>query len=227
MTTTRLSLALLLCLTGCRGASVANEARREPAASATAAPTARVGTQPGRIDAAGKVTPNEGRALAIVAGGCFWGVEDVFRHVPGVTATAVGYTGGHTEKPTYEEVCGHGTGHAEAVLVEFDPAKVTYDELLDVFFEAHDPTQRNRQGPDVGDQYRSAVFTRTDAEAAAARAAIARAQRAHEKPVVTEVTPLGAFTRAEGYHQQYAERTGRHSCPLPASLKKKLGMEDT
>ena len=158
MTTTRLSLALLLSLVGCRGASVANEARREPAASATAAPTARVGTQPGRIDAAGKVTPNEGRALALGAGGCFWGVEDVFRHVPGVTATAVGYTGGHTENPTYEEVCSGTTGHTEAVQITFDPALFPYKDLVEVYWQQTDPTDAMGQFVDRGASYRPVIF---------------------------------------------------------------------
>ena len=151
---------------------------------------------------------------AVLAGGCFWGVEDAFRHVPGVSATAVGYTGGHTPDPTYARVCEHDTGYAETVLVEFDPAKVSYGRLLDIFYEIHDPTTMNRQGPDYGDQYRSAIFTQSPAQEQAARAATARAQKQQSDKIVTEITPLKAFYRAEDYHQQYSERTGEHGCPI-------------
>src|SRR5262249_37501031 len=137
---------------------------------------------------------------AAFAEGCFWGSEDTFRHVPGVVATAVGYSGGHTDNPTYESVCTHTTGHAETVLVEFDPKKVSYDKLLEVFFATHDPTTKDRQGPDVGDQYRSAVFTFTDAQRAAAVAAASRAEAALKKPVTTDIRPIGRFWIAEDYH---------------------------
>ena len=228
----RVALVALLVLSACRGSSIGADAlgKSEPAttgAKPAPAPLAKssVGTRPGHVGESKELTPAPGNALAVFAGGCFWGTEDVFRHVPGVVATAVGYTGGRTEKPTYEDVCSHTTGHAEAVLVEHDPKKISYAELLDIFLEAHDPTQKNRQGPDVGDQYRSAIFTLDAAQADIAKKAIARAQPAHDKPIVTEVTPLGTFYLAEGYHQQYSERTGRHSCPLPAGLKKRLGMD--
>ncbi|MBX3233211.1 MAG: peptide-methionine (S)-S-oxide reductase MsrA [Labilithrix sp.] len=164
------------------------------------------------------LAPKPGHELAAFAAGCFWGVEDNFRQVPGVTATAVGYTGGHTERPTYEDVCAHTTGHAETVLVEFDPAKVTYDDLLRVFFLNHDPTTKNRQGPDVGTQYRSAIFTLNDAQAAAARAAASAASARLGKEVTTEIAKLGAFWKAEEYHQQYDEKTGTHSCPMPKGV---------
>lgn len=141
-------------------------------------------------------------AKAMFGAGCFWGVEETFRAVPGVTDVAVGYSGGHTDRPTYEQVCSGTTGHAEVVEVDYDPAKVEYETLLDVFFDCHDATQVNRQGPDVGTQYRSAVFFHDDAQAQAARAA-KQARIAHGTPIATEVTASGPFWRAEDYHQQY------------------------
>jgi peptide-methionine (S)-S-oxide reductase len=186
-----------------------------PAASpTTTAPRAKVGTDPGNVGAGTPLSPQPGHALAAFAAGCFWGVEDGFRKVPGVTATAVGYTGGHTDRPNYDAVCAHDTGHAEAVLVEFDPAVVSYDKLLRIFFALHDPTTLNRQGPDVGDQYRSAIFTFSPEQAAAANTAKSAAAKGRNRPVVTEIAPIPAFWRAEGYHQQYAERTGHHGCPV-------------
>jgi peptide-methionine (S)-S-oxide reductase len=173
----------------------------------------RVGTDPGGAGRGTPLAPEPGHALAAFAAGCFWGVEDAFRQVRGVTATAVGYTGGHTDAPTYASVCTHTTGHAETVLVEFDPAVISYERLLRAFFQIHDPTTPDRQGPDVGDQYRSAIFTLTPEQADAARAAIAEAQPGFTAPIVTKVEPLGRFWIAEGYHQQYAERTGFHGCP--------------
>jgi peptide-methionine (S)-S-oxide reductase len=135
--------------------------------------------------------------------------------VVGVTATAVGYTGGHTRNPSYEDVCSHTTGHAETVLIEFDPQKVSYTQLLNVFWSSHDPTTPDRQGPDVGDQYRSAIWTFSPEEDAAARASMAEEQRRTQAAIVTEIKPIGPYYIAEGYHQQYDEKTGRHSCPLP------------
>jgi len=174
-----------------------------------------VGTRPGNVGRGTPLSPQPGHTLAAFSEGCFWGSEDTFRHVAGVTATAVGYTGGHTKDPTYEDVCDHTTGHAESVLVEFDPAKVTYAELLQVFWNSHDPTTRNRQGPDVGDQYRSSVWTFSPEEEATARASMATEQRRTSGSIVTEIRPIGPFYLAEAYHQQYDEKTGRHSCPLP------------
>jgi len=179
-----------------------------------------VGTDPGSVGMGTPLTAKPGHELAAFAAGCFWGVEDTFRQVPGVTATVVGYTGGHTKNPTYETVCSHTTGHAETVLVEFDPKMVTYEKLLEIFFATHDPSTMNRQGPDVGDQYRSAVFTFGDGQAEAARAAMGRAQAKLGKKVVTQVSPIPAFYKAEDYHQQYDEKTGTHSCPLPAGILK-------
>jgi peptide-methionine (S)-S-oxide reductase len=153
-------------------------------------------------------------AKATFGAGCFWGVEEEFRKVPGVLATAVGYSGGKTENPTYEEVCSDETGHAEVVEVEYDPSKVSYDRLLDVFWNGHDPTQRNRQGPDVGTQYRSAIFFHTPDQEAAARASRERLEKSGRfpRPIVTEITPAGPFWRAEEYHQKYFEKRGGGSC---------------
>jgi peptide-methionine (S)-S-oxide reductase len=154
----------------------------------------------------------DGKALATFAAGCFWGVEDVFRGVPGVESAVSGYTGGSAEDPTYEQVCSGRTGHAEAVLVTFDPAVVSYDELLEVFWRHHDPTTVNRQGPDVGTQYRSAVFVHDADQERRARASLAEHQTRFGRPIVTEITPASTFWPAEEYHQRYVERTGRGAC---------------
>lgn len=153
---------------------------------------------------------------AVFAAGCFWGVEAAFRNTEGVVATRVGYTGGHTVNPTYEQVCTDRTGHAEAVEVEYDPARVSYDDLLRVFWESHDPTQVNRQGPDVGSQYRSAVFY-ADAEqrTVAERSLLAeQASSRHSRPIATEIVPLAEFYGAEDYHQQYLEKRGLATCRI-------------
>jgi peptide-methionine (S)-S-oxide reductase len=153
---------------------------------------------------------------ALFAAGCFWGVEAAFRAVPGVTATAVGYSGGTHPGPTYHDVCSGRTGHAEVVQVEYDPAKVGYDDLLRVFWENHDPTTLNRQGPDVGSQYRSAIFYLTPEQQAAAVASKEQLERsgAWKRPIVTEITPASTFYRAEEYHQQYLEKRGQASCRI-------------
>jgi len=153
---------------------------------------------------------------ATFAAGCFWGVEAAFRQVPGVTATQVGYAGGWKPEPTYKEVCTGQTGHAEAVEVEFDPERVTYEELLDVFFSSHNPTTRNRQGFDIGTQYRSVIFTHSEEQEAAARAAVERVQAELHWPkkVVTEIVDAGTFWPAEEYHQRYLEKMGRASCTV-------------
>lgn len=152
---------------------------------------------------------------AIFAAGCFWGVQFYFDQVPGVTATTVGYTGGTTEDPTYEDVCSHTTGHAEAVLVEFDAGKVSYETLLKQFFHMHDPTQLNRQGPDVGDNYRSAIFYVTDDQKDVAERVMAKLAPNYSQPIVTEIAPAGPFYHAEEYHQKYTEKTGRGACHVP------------
>jgi peptide-methionine (S)-S-oxide reductase len=151
---------------------------------------------------------------ATFGAGCFWGVEVTFRNVPGVVDAIAGYSGGTTERPTYEEVCRKGTGHAEVVQVTFDPEQVSYDKLLDVFFTSHDPTQLNRQGPDVGDQYRSVVFVHDDAQRKAAEAAREKWQASgrYRKPIVTVIEPARPFWPAEEYHQRYLEKRGLASC---------------
>jgi peptide-methionine (S)-S-oxide reductase len=153
---------------------------------------------------------------AIFAAGCFWGVEAELRNVKGVKATAVGYTGGRTENPTYKEVCTDTTGHAEAVEVEFDPSEVRYEQLLDVFWANHDPTQLNRQGPDWGRQYRSAIYFFTPEQEAAAKAsrdALAKSGK-FDRPIVTEIAPASKFWKAEDYHQQYLEKRGLAHCRI-------------
>jgi methionine-S-sulfoxide reductase len=151
---------------------------------------------------------------AIFAAGCFWGIQYYFDLVPGVIKTTVGYTGGHTENPSYEDVCSHTTGHAEATLIEFDPKVVTYEELLIHLFRIHDPTQLNRQGPDIGDSYRSAIFYTNDNQRQIAEDYISQISMSIEnkEPIVTEVTKLVEFYEAEDYHQKYTERTGRGMC---------------
>ena len=149
---------------------------------------------------------------ATFAAGCFWGVEAAFQRIPGVTATRVGYTGGHTEDPSYHDVCSDTTGHAEAVEVEFDPDQVSYEELLAVFWANHDPTTPNRQGPDVGSQYRSVIFFHSPEQQEVALKTKAAVQAALPVPVVTEVVPAQTFYEAEDYHQQYFEKQGRTSC---------------
>jgi len=148
--------------------------------------------------------------IATFAAGCFWGVEDDFLSVPGVVATRVGYCGGHTDSPTYHDVCNHGTGHAEAVEVAFDPLKVSYGKLLKTFWDCHDPTQLNRQGHDVGDQYRSAVFYHTEEQHHSALMSLAELERTHafRRPIVTHIVPVTAFWEAEAYHQKYHQKNG-------------------
>jgi peptide-methionine (S)-S-oxide reductase len=153
---------------------------------------------------------------ATFAAGCFWGVEATFRQIPGVISTRAGYIGGHTENPTYKEVCTDRTGHAEAVEVEFDPAKVSYNELLNVFWENHDPTQVNRQGPDWGAQYRTAIFFHSPEQQAQAQASKEALEKSHRysKPIATQIVPAVIFYPAEDYHQQYLEKRGLASCHI-------------
>ena len=152
---------------------------------------------------------------AIFAAGCFWGVQFYFDQVPGVTKTVVGYTGGHTKNPSYEQVCTHTTGHAEAMLVEFDPKNIGYEMLCRHFFRMHDPTQLNRQGPDVGDSYRTAIFYLYEDQRKIAEAARQSAQSNFKKPIVTEITAATTFYAAEDYHQKFTEKTGRGMCHIP------------
>ena len=172
-------------------------------------------------ESAQAATTREGHTTmqkATFAAGCFWGVEAAFRQVKGVTSTTVGYTGGTFKNPTYEDVCQHKTGHAESVEVEYDPGQVSYDELLEVFWKIHNPTTKNRQGPDVGSQYRSVIFYHTPAQQASAEASKARQERSkrYKAPIVTEIATAPTFYRAEEYHQQYAEKHGGAQCPLPS-----------
>lgn len=149
---------------------------------------------------------------AIIAAGCFWGVQYYFDQVPGVVKTTAGYTGGHTEDPTYDDVWAHDTGHAEAVQIEFDPEKVSYETLIKQFFRMHDPTQLNRQGPDIGEQYRSAIFYLNQEQRKDAIHVRNQVQKAKDKPIVTQIVPAKEFYEAEPYHQKFTERTGMGMC---------------
>ena len=151
-------------------------------------------------------------AKATFGAGCFWGVEAAFRTLDGVTATEVGYAGGRTDNPSYQEVCSHSTGHAEVVQVTYDPDTVPYEQLLAVFWAEHDPTQLNRQGPDIGDQYRSVIFVHDAAQRAAAEASRDRVQKRVSRQVVTQIEAAPAFWPAEDYHQQYLEKRGLATC---------------
>ena len=175
----------------------------------------KCGTNPGRAGHGTPLTASGKNQLAAFAQGCFWGVEERFRKVPGVVATAVGYIGGTFANPTYEDVCSHSTGHAEAVLVEFDPAVVSYAQLLDFFWKTHDPTSGDRQGPDVGSNYRSAIFTFGPEQQTQALASRDAQQKRLEDHITTEIAPAGPFWIAEGYHQQWDEKHGALSCPVP------------
>jgi peptide-methionine (S)-S-oxide reductase len=153
---------------------------------------------------------------ATFGAGCFWGVESTFRSIAGVTDAAVGYAGGTTENPTYEDVCSDETGHAEVVQVDFDPALVSYEKLLDVFWASHNPTTRNRQGPDVGTQYRSVIFYHSPEQRTAAEASKAALEKSGKfrSPIVTQIEPAPKFYRAEEYHQRYLEKRGRSHCAI-------------
>jgi len=147
--------------------------------------------------------------IAELAGGCFWNTEAAFSELKGVVSTEVGYEGGHAKQPTYEKVCNLETGHAETVRVKFDPTKVSYREILEYFFKIHDPTQVNRQGPDVGENYRSAIFYRSQGQKATAEAVISKLQPKFNQPIATQLKPSTEFWRAEEYHQQYLAKQGR------------------
>jgi peptide-methionine (S)-S-oxide reductase len=155
-------------------------------------------------------------AKATFAAGCFWGVEATFRQIPGVTGTRVGYIGGEMKNPTYKDVCTDRTGHAEAVEVDYDPAKVSYEALLNTFWENHDPTQLNRQGPDFGTQYRSAIFYHSPEQEQAARASKEKLEKSGRfgRPIVTQIVPAVTFYEAENYHQQYLEKRGLAHCHI-------------
>jgi methionine-S-sulfoxide reductase len=152
--------------------------------------------------------------VATFAAGCFWGVEAAFREIEGVLETRVGYTGGQTPHPSYEQVCGHGTGHAEAIEVTFDSALVSYKHLLETFWRIHDPTTPNRQGLDIGSQYRSAIFVHDEEQASQAAESRDQEQANAANPIVTEITRAGPFYEAEGYHQRYFEKQGRANCAV-------------
>ena len=151
---------------------------------------------------------------ATFAAGCFWGVEAAFRQIKGVVSTQVGYTGGNMGNPTYEDVCTDETDHAEAVEITYDPDRVSYEKLLDVFWQNHNPTQLNRQGPDVGTQYRSAIFYHDEKQKKAAENSLKEQQKKYKNKIVTEVKPASKFYRAEEYHQQYLEKKGLSPCHI-------------
>jgi peptide-methionine (S)-S-oxide reductase len=159
-------------------------------------------------------TPHE--AKATFGAGCFWGVEAAYRQIPGVLSTSVGYLGGTMKNPTYKDVCTGKTGHAEVVQVTYDPSRVTYDDLLTVFWENHDPTTLNRQGPDIGPQYRSAIFYHDEAQKKAAESSKEERDKSgrYRRPIVTEITPATEYYEAEDYHQQYLEKRGLSSCHI-------------
>jgi len=155
------------------------------------------------------------KQTVIFSAGCFWGVQYYFDQVPGVIETTVGYIGGHTERPTYEQVCDHGTGHAEAVKIVYDPSKINYETLLRQFFRMHDPTQLNRQGPDVGDQYRSAIFYIDEDQKDAVQKIIDELNKfQYGGKIVTSLEPAGKFWEAENYHQKFTEKTGKGMCHI-------------
>jgi peptide-methionine (S)-S-oxide reductase len=180
----------------------------------------RPGTDPGGAGKEGGLRPSDGHELGAFAGGCFWGLEDVFRHVEGVVATAVGYAGGHAPDPTYDDVSSQTSGHAETVLVEFDPRRVSYEELLAIFLDSHDPTTLNRQGLDFGEQYRSAIFTFSAAQSDVARAVIAGESARRGAPLTTFVTAMIAFYKAEDEHQQHDEKSGTPACAIPGRVRR-------
>jgi len=154
--------------------------------------------------------------IATFGAGCFWGVEESFRQIPGVLDTSVGYLGGLTQNPTYQDVCSDETGHAEVVQITYDPARVSYDQLVDAFWEAHDPTTLNRQGPDMGTQYRSAIFFHSAEQERLARASKEKMESSGKfrRPIVTEITPASTFYRAEEYHQKYLAKRGLSHCHI-------------
>jgi len=214
-----MKLALLLAMAALAAAAVVTLAGGKGEGEGIGNPG--LGTNPGKVGRGTPLVPSPGNALAIFAQGCFWGVEERFRRVPGVVATAVGYTGGRAPDPSYEEVSSHRTGHAEAVLLEFDPHRVSYAQLLEVFWHTHDPTSGDRQGPDTGSQYRSAIFTFGPEQEAAALASRDAEQTHLADRITTQIAPAGPFWIAEAYHQQWDERHGYLSCPAPHQPERK------
>src|SRR5262249_30713049 len=189
-----------------------NASNATPRASISSSPTCKLR---GRQQVVGR--PREGAnpmKKATFGAGCFWGVEATFRRIPGVIDAAVGYSGGHTEDPTKRDVCTDQTGHAEVVQVDYDPARVSYEQLLEVFFMSHDPTQLNRQGPDIGTQYRSVILYHDEEQKAEAEEFKARFESLgrYRRPIVTQIVPAASFYRAEEYHQQYLKKRGLDSC---------------
>jgi peptide-methionine (S)-S-oxide reductase len=206
-------MVLVICLVGSVGLALGVSWFKQPATS----PAVNVAAAPVANASLEKKNPPVVTKLATFGAGCFWGVEDIFRNTPGVVNTAVGYMGGSLANPTYENVCSDSTGHAEVVQVQYDPSVVTYDQLLEVFWRCHNPTLVNRQGPDVGTQYRSAIFVQGEAERQAAEASKARldASGKHAKPIATSIEVGQVFWKAEDYHQQYLEKRGLSNCHKP------------
>ena len=188
--------------------------------SSTASASEKSQAQAAKAELTTSQKPDGKYAQAMFGAGCFWGVEATFLQVPGVIDVASGYSGGHIDKPTYKQVCTDSTGHAEVVHVTYDPTKVTYDQLLNVFFQLHDPTQKNRQGPDVGSQYRSAIFTYGDEQARLAEASREKWQKSgrFNRPIATTIEPAAEFYRAEEYHQRYYAKHG-YACPAHKSIE--------
>ena len=210
---------LALAFVACHGVTTQSVATTETSATPMAM-NGKVGNAPGHAtQTGGKLTPTGNDKLAAFAAGCFWGVEDAFRHVPGVVATAPWLRGRPHRKPDYEDVCTHTTGHAEdgARRIRSDQGPVRAPATA--FWKIHDPTQVDRQGPDDGDSYRSVVFTFDDDEARIARASKDKEQPSHSKPIATSIEPMRVFYMAEPFHQQYSERTGDHSCPINLKLE--------
>ena len=203
------------------GGVIANLPKRDRGAEQAQIGNPSVGKAPGKVGRGTPLEPAGANQLAIFGQGCFWGVEERFRRVPGVVATAVGYTGGRTERPRYEDVSGGATRHVEAVLVEFDPERVRYEELLRFFWQTHDPTSGNAQGPDRGTQYRSAIYSFGPEQLTAALASRTEEQKRLIEPITTEIAAAGPFWLAEPEHQQWDEKRGVRSCPVPQRPRRK------
>ena len=214
-------LAFIALLAGCGDQSTGQTPRTPVSIASPAAPhdmnVQPVGTSEARLASDRPTMRKDAKMkteVAMFGAGCFWGVEAAFRKIDGVVDTAVGYSGGDMSRPTYKDVCSGRTGHAEVVRVEYDPSRVSYDKLLDLFWSSHDPTQVNRQGPDVGTQYRSVIFFSTPEQEAAAKSSKEKldASGRFRRPIATQIVQAGEFWRAEEYHQQYLEKRGRDSC---------------